>query len=60
MPTQQILGPRPPVDGTVPQAADTAVRELAIKQIERKRRFLARAVVGAALIVMLVVIWAIS
>jgi protein-S-isoprenylcysteine O-methyltransferase Ste14 len=60
MPTQQILDGKPSVVPAAPAAADTAVRELAIKEIERKRRFLTRAVIGAALIVLLVVIWAIS
>jgi hypothetical protein len=59
MPTQQILDSKPPVDVS-PAAANTTVRELAIKEIERKRRFLMRASIGGALIVLLVVIWAIS
>ena len=45
---------------TQPLLESTPVREVAIKEIERKRRFLTRAVIGGALIVMLVVIWAIS
>jgi protein-S-isoprenylcysteine O-methyltransferase Ste14 len=60
MPTQQRLDSKPSVDGPAPARADTTVRDLAIKEIERKRRFLTRAVIGGALIVMLVVIWAIS
>jgi protein-S-isoprenylcysteine O-methyltransferase Ste14 len=60
MATQQTLDSRPPVDTLVSAAADTKVRDLAIKEIERKRRFLTRAVIGGALIVMLVVIWAVS
>ncbi len=60
MPTQQLLDSKQSVDGPVPATAETTVRELAIKEIERKRRFLTRAVIGGALIVMLVVIWAIS
>jgi protein-S-isoprenylcysteine O-methyltransferase Ste14 len=60
MPTQQTLAARPSVDGSAPAAVDTTVRELAIKEIERKRRFLMRAVIGGAVIVLLVIIWAIS
>jgi protein-S-isoprenylcysteine O-methyltransferase Ste14 len=60
MPTQQLLDSKPSVDGPAPATADTTVRDLAIKEIERKRRFLTRAVIGGTLIVMLVVIWAIS
>jgi protein-S-isoprenylcysteine O-methyltransferase Ste14 len=60
MPTQQLLDSKPQVVAPAPVAADTSVRDLAIKQIERKRRFLTRAVIGTALIVMLVIIWAIS
>ena len=45
---------------TQPLLDSTSVREVAIKEIERKRRLLTRAVIGGALIVMLVVIWAIS
>jgi len=59
MSTQQTLDRKPPV-ATAAAAADTTVRELAIKEIERKRHFLTRAVIGGALIVMLVVIWAVS
>src|SRR5581483_5037784 len=58
-PTQQTLDGKPPL-GTAPAAADTTVRDLAIKEIERKRHFLTRAVIGGALIVLLVVIWAVS
>jgi len=60
MPTQQTLDGKPPVVTPAPAAADTTVRELAIKEIERKRRFLMRAVIGGAVIVLLVIIWAIS
>jgi protein-S-isoprenylcysteine O-methyltransferase Ste14 len=56
MSTPHTLESRPAV---VP-SAEPDVRDLAIKEIERKRRFLTRAVIGGALIVMLVVIWAIS
>ena len=60
MPTPQTLNSKPPLTAAVPPATDTTVRELAIKEIERKRHFLTRAVIGAALIVLLVVIWAVS
>ena len=60
MPTQQLLDGKPPVVTPAPPTPDTTVRDLAIKEIERKRHFLTRAVIGGALIVMLVVIWAIS
>ena len=60
MPTQQLLNSKPPLTAAVPTATDTTVRDLAIKEIERKRRFLTRAVIGGALIVLLVVIWAVS
>jgi protein-S-isoprenylcysteine O-methyltransferase Ste14 len=60
MPTQQILDSRPSVDASAPAATDDTVRDLAIKEIERKRRFLTRAVIGGAVIVLLVAIWAVS
>jgi len=41
-------------------ASEQGVRELAVKQIERKRRFRARAFIAAAVSVLLVIIWAIT
>jgi len=62
MATQQISDGKPPsvVALSAPPDDEQAVRELALKQIERKRRFLMHAVAYAALTIMLVVIWAIS
>jgi len=63
MPTEQITNNRPLVidsSAPMPTERDQSVRDLAIKQLERKRHFLTRAVIGGALIVMLVVIWAVS
>jgi protein-S-isoprenylcysteine O-methyltransferase Ste14 len=57
MPAAHTLDSRATV---VPSTVPAAVRDLAIKEIERKRRFLTRAVIGGALIVLLVIIWAIS
>jgi len=61
MPLQQITDGSPPVvDSSVQARGDAEVRELAVKQIERKRRFHARAFGAAAVSLMLVVIWAIT
>lgn len=61
MPTQQVTsGPPPLVEPRVQVRGEDAVRELAIKQIERKRRFQIRAFGGAAASVVLVVIWAMT
>lgn len=60
MPMQQITHSHPPVidsPNLVPEP-DQSVRDLAIKQLERKRRFLAHAVGTAFATVILVVIWA--
>jgi 2TM domain len=63
MPTKRITNNRPPVtDSLTPMPTDTdqSVRDLAIKQLERKRHFLAHAVGTAVATVILVAIWAIS
>jgi hypothetical protein len=61
MPVQQITDGTPPVVGSsVPERDDAEVRELAVKQIERKRRFQMRAFGAAVLAVFLVVVWAVS
>jgi hypothetical protein len=61
MPVQQITDGVPPViESSVPEHGDEEVRELAVKQIERKRRFEMRAFVAAVLGAFLVVIWAVS
>ena len=58
MPTQQITNGTPPVvEPTSPVGGEDEVRELAIKQIERKRHFQMRAFVGAMVSVLLVIIW---
>ena len=61
MPVQQITDGTPPVvESSVQTRDDAEVRELAVKQIERKRRFSMRAFGAAALAVLLVIIWAIA
>lgn len=61
MPTQQITNGSPPVvDPGVQERDDAEVRELAVKQIERKRKFEMRAFAAAVVSVFLVVVWAIS
>jgi hypothetical protein len=61
MPVQQITDGVPPVvESSVPQREDAEVRELAVKQIERKRRFEMRAFAAAVLCAFLVVVWAVS
>jgi len=61
MPVQQITDGAPPViDSSVPERGDAEVRELAVKQIERKRRFELRAFAAAVLCAFLVVVWAVS
>ena len=58
---QQITDGVPPVvESSVPQREDAEVRELAVKQIERKRRFEMRAFAAAVLCAFLVVVWAVS
>jgi len=61
MPVQQITDGAPPViESSVPERGDAELRELAVKQIERKRRFEMRAFAAAVLSAFLVVIWAVS
>ena len=61
MPVQQATdGVSPVVESSVPERGDAEVRELAVKQIERKRRFEMRAFAAAVLSAFLVVIWAVS
>ena len=61
MPVQQITdGPPPVIESGVSKRGDGEVRELAVKQIERKRRFEMRAFAAAVLSVFLVVVWAVS
>jgi protein-S-isoprenylcysteine O-methyltransferase Ste14 len=61
MPVQQITDGAPPViESSVPERGDADLRELAVKQIERKRRFEMRAFAAAVLCAFLVVVWAVS
>jgi len=61
MPVQQITDGAPPViESNVPERGDAEVRELAVKQIERKRKFEMRAFAAAVLSAFLVVVWAVS
>jgi hypothetical protein len=61
MPTQQITnGPPPVVEPKSPVRGEDEVRELAVKQIQRKRHFQMRAFSGAVVSVVLVIIWAIA
>lgn len=61
MPVQQITDGVPPViESSVPERGDAEVRELAVRQIERKRRFEMRAFAAAVLGAFLVVVWAVS
>jgi len=61
MPVHQATDGVPPViESSVPERGDAEVRELAVKQIERKRRFEMRAFAAAVLGAFLVVIWAVS
>ena len=61
MPVQQITdGSAPVIESSVPERGDAEVREQAVKQIERKRRFQMRAFGAAVLAVFLVVVWAVS
>ena len=69
LPTQQITDGKPPViESSVPPVIESSVapgdeaqlRELAIKQIERKRRFEMRAFTVSVVAVILLVIWAIT
>lgn len=61
MPTQQLTdGSRPVLESSVPDRGDAEVRERAVKQIERKRKFETRAFAAAVFGVFLVVVWAVS
>ena len=61
MPVRQATdGVSPGIESSVPERGDAEVRELAVKQIERKRRFEMRAFAGAVLGAFLVVVWAVS
>ena len=61
MPVHQATDGVPPViESSVPERGDAEVRELAVKQIERKRRFEMRAFAAAVLGAFLVVVWAVS
>jgi 2TM domain len=61
MSTQQITDGTPPVvESSIQERGDDEVRELAVKQIERKRRFEMRAFAAGVLSAFLVVVWAVS
>ena len=61
MPVQQATdGVSPVIESSVPDRGDAEVRELAVKQIERKRRFEMGAFAAAVLGAFLVVVWAVS
>jgi hypothetical protein len=61
IPTQETTNGTPPVVArSFPERGDDEIRKLAVKQIERKRRFHARAFGAAAVTVVLVIIWAIA
>ena len=61
MPVQQITDGAPPaIESSVPERGGAEVRDLAVRQIERKRRFEMRAFAAAVLSVFLVVVWAVS
>lgn len=61
MPTQQITNGRPSAaDPDATPAEEQQLRELAVKRLERKRRFGMRAVSYAVVGVVLIAIWAIT
>jgi hypothetical protein len=61
MPVQQITDGAPPViESRLPERGDPQVRETAVKQIERKRKFEMRAFAAAVVSAFLVVVWAVS
>ena len=61
MPTHETTDRRPLVrDSSSLMRDEEQLRELAVKQIKRKRRFQRRAVSCAAVSILLVIIWAIS
>jgi hypothetical protein len=60
MPTQTTNETHADIGPLLPTDDQQQVRELAVKQIERKRHFHVRAMTAAAVGVLLVVIWAIT
>jgi len=61
MPVQQITDGTPPViESSPPERDDAEVRQLAVEQIERKRRFEMRAFAAAVVCAFLVVVWVVS
>jgi protein-S-isoprenylcysteine O-methyltransferase Ste14 len=61
MPVRQATdGVSPGIESSVTERDDAEVRELAVKQIERKRKFEMRAFAAAVLGAFLVVVWAVS
>jgi protein-S-isoprenylcysteine O-methyltransferase Ste14 len=61
MPMRQATnGVSPGIESSVPERGDAEVRELAVKKIERKRKFEMRAFAAAVLGAFLVVVWAVS
>jgi hypothetical protein len=61
MPTQQITGGYSPMlEPTPPVRGEDDVRELAVRQLERKRRFHMRAFSAAVVSIVLVIGWAVS
>jgi hypothetical protein len=61
MPVHEITDGTPPVvESSLPERDDAEVRELAVKQIERKRRFQMRAFAAAVVAALLIVVWAVS
>jgi 2TM domain-containing protein len=61
MSTHQAIDGKPPVrDSSSPMSDEGHLRQLALKQIKRKRRFYRRAVSYAAVSILLVIIWGIS
>jgi len=51
---------KPPVGSSSPTPDEEQLRQLAVKQIKRKRRFKRRAISCAAVSILLVIIWAAS
>lgn len=62
MPTQQTTNEQPAVidPSLLSSDGEQQVRELAVKQVERRRRFHMHAVSCAAVCILLVIIWAIT
>jgi protein-S-isoprenylcysteine O-methyltransferase Ste14 len=59
MPTRELTG-KPAVDTSVPAGEDQRIRELAVKQIERRRGFRKRAFPAAIASLVLIVVWAVT